>query len=67
MSDKRSLKFGFEDSVFGDVFGDGVGVSAGGGFGANTPGDGGMITEKFDIIFGRVIVNFCLDSGGGEK
>ena len=44
-----------------------MGVSASGGFWANTPGDGGMITEKFDIEFGGVIVNFRLDSGGGEE
>ena len=67
MREKRSLKFRFEDSVFGDVFGDGVGVSANGWFWANAPGDGGMITEKFDIEFCGVIVNFSLDSGGGEK
>ena len=66
MRDKRSLKFRFEDSVFGDVFGNGVRVSSNGGFWANTPGGGGMVAKEFDIVFGRVIMYFGFDSEGGE-
>ena len=57
----------FEEGVFGDVFGDDVGVSSFGGLGANTPGDGGVVTKEPDIHFCGVFVGFGFDSGGGEE
>ena len=60
---KGSLKFGFKDGVFGDVFGDNVGEGAVEGFGADVPRNRGVVTEKGDVVFGGVIVNFRFDSG----
>ena len=61
------MKFRSENAVFGDVFGDGVWISSVDGFGGDTPGDGRVVTQEFDIEFGGVIVNFGFNSGGGEK
>ena len=61
------MKFRGEDTVFGDVFRDGVGVSSVDRLGGNTPGDRGVVTKKFNIIFSGIIVNFGFNSGGGEK
>ena len=61
------MKFRGENAVFGDVFRNGVRISSVDGFGGYAPGDGGVITQKFDIKLSRVIVNFGFNSGGGEK
>jgi len=61
------LKFRGENAVFGDVFRNGVRISSVDGFGGDTPGNGRVVTQEFDIEFGGVIVNFGFNSGGGEK
>ena len=64
---ERSLKLRFEKGVFGDLFGDDVGVSSFRGLGADTPGDGRVVTEEPNVHFCGVFVCFSFDSSGGEE
>jgi len=64
---ERSLKFRFEKGVFGDLFGDDVGVSSFRGLGADTPGDGRMVTKEPNVHFCGVFVGFGFDSSGREE
>ena len=61
------MKFVFVSWMFGDVFGNDVRVGSIDRFGGDTPGNGRVVTQEFDIKFGGVIVNFGFNSGGGEK